>query len=340
MSKLNFSLIGILVIFATLITFSSCNKEAELETTNDEVLERILDFKEKVEKPNQQKSGEVVSVEDAVWLIEAALNYSYCIKTEEQANAGTNVIVKDSLFYEVNSNNNNVILADAINTYMLIETDMAEMLASYQSQVKFYDIVDIEYKDGSFVAYVAIRYKEGMAKSTTGGPTPIDTSIKGDWQWGWGLGTCDGNNIGRDLTDEIDRWFGFNKPVMGNVYYTDIIWHGRFGSYPDDGDPYKYYANIGDLGFPNIHMFYENVTDPVPHYFCVSQSDCNYYAIQTNQVIDAMETIIATNRDIVRYNVSSHAVSIFDSNGNYSHSEIGHKISLSSAIRHYSPPSE
>ncbi len=296
MSKLNFSFIGILVIFATLIIFSSCNKEAELATTsNDEVLERILDFKEKVESPNQQKSGEEISVEDAVWLVEAALNYSYCIKTEEQVNAGTNVIVVDSLFYEVNSSNNNVNFAEAINTYLTIETDMAEMLASHQSEVKFYDIVDVEYKDGNFVAYVAIRYKEVMEKSTNGPVSPF--TIRHDWYWGyslgfspWRAGKCDGTYQGRDAVTEINKWIAVRSSAYYNVYYTDIYFVGLFNTASSYNN-----GNGTNLSSFGVDMFSIDVdavfNDPwaIATYICLSASESTYYAQQCQSALSVIE---------------------------------------------------
>ncbi len=266
-------------------------------TSNDEVLERILDFKEKVESPNQQKSGEEISVEDAVWLVEAALNYSYCIKTEEKANAGTNVIVVDSLFYEVNSSNSNVNLADAINTYLTIETDMAEMLATYENEVKFYDIVDVEYKDGSFVAYVAIRYKEGIEKSTTG-LGKNEYNITEDWYWGRSAGKCDGTTSVGGAVVEISKWVNSRTYIPGirgnvysnTVYYTDVHFVGVFSTAYTDNPNGIDLRNYGVVMF----SYYEDnyiPEDEVPTYICLDYTQSTYYA---QECLEAL-TVIKNN---------------------------------------------
>ena len=99
------SLIAVFILLAG-IFFTACEKDQVAEDTQnqveDPVLERILDFKTDVENPNNLKSGgDNISAEDAVWIVEAALNCSYCIITEEQANAEANVQITDSLFFDI-----------------------------------------------------------------------------------------------------------------------------------------------------------------------------------------------------------------------------------------------
>ena len=101
-TKLTLVVIFGLLIIAGGIFGVGCEKDTEqLKTDDDAVLERILDFKEDAEKPNNLKSGgeDYISVEDAVWVVEAALNYTYCVVSEEQAEAGANEQIIDSLFF-------------------------------------------------------------------------------------------------------------------------------------------------------------------------------------------------------------------------------------------------
>ncbi len=342
-TKISLILLSAIFMFAGGMFLTSCDKEESIiDEGNDEVLERILDFKEKVESPNQQKSGEEISVEDAVWLVEAALNYSYCIKTEEQANAGTNVIVVDSLFYEVSSSNNNVNFADAINTYLTIETDMAEMLASYQSEVKFYDVVDVEYKDGSFVAYVAIRYKEGMEKSTNGLTYPF--TIRHDWYWGyslgfspWRAGKCDGTYQGRDAVTEIGKWITVRKGVYANVYYTDIYFVGLFNtasSYNENG------TNLSSFG---VDMFSVDVdavfNDPwaIATHVCLSASESTYYAQQCQSALNVIENNFINAGEDITYNLLN-GYTYNDVDGQPP-TNLYHMYVIQAGTRHYGGPS-
>jgi len=347
MKKLNFFLIGILAIFATIITFSSCNKaevtpSSSLEN-NDETLERIIDFKQKVENPNQQKSTEEVSVEEAVWLVEAALNYSYCIKTEEQANAGTNVIAVDSLFYQVNNNNDKVSLAQAISTYQTIETDMAEMLATYQSSVKFYDIVDVEYKDGNFAAYVSIRYKEVEEKSTTGFVSAY--TIRHDWYWGhslgeypWAAGQCDGTNQGRDATTEIKNWIAARQAVYANVYYTDIYYVGSFNTasdYNNSNNGINLSSYGVDMFSVDVDIVFSNAWD-VATYICLSASECTYYAQQCQSALSVIENNFIDQSEDITYTILTGQQ--YHDNPYVGPTNLFHMYAIQAGTRHQSIP--
>ncbi len=313
-----------------------------METTSDEVLERILDFQEKVENPNQQKSGEEISVEDAVWLVEAALNYSYCIKTEEKANAGTNVIVVDSLFYEVSNSNNKVNIADAINTYLTIEADMAEMLTSYQSEVKFYDIVDVEYKNGSFVAYLAIRYKEGIEKSTVGHGKD-EYTITEDWYWSRTGGKCDGTtNIG-GAAIEISKWVNSRTDIPGikddvyglGVYYTDVHYAGRFNT-AYEGNIYNG-INLRNYGIV-MFSYYEDIYIPdeeIRNYICLDYTQSTYYAQECLEALSIIKNnFIEPNKVITSAVLWGSYYQFRDDNYNVIATNLYHAYDIHSGVRH------
>jgi uncharacterized lipoprotein YehR (DUF1307 family) len=65
------------VMLVLSIIFTACNKDTSLTEQNqiDPTEQKILDFKEKMNSGD--KSGETMAVEEAVWNIEAALNYTY-----------------------------------------------------------------------------------------------------------------------------------------------------------------------------------------------------------------------------------------------------------------------
>ncbi len=235
MNLLNFSLIGILVIFVTLITFSSCNKEAELETTNDEVLERILDFKEKVENPNQQKSGEEISVEDAVWLVEAALNYSYCMT--ELSDSLLNQFVVDSLSLEINISNGEVFYSDVINSYIDISYEITDVLNSYNANLKKITLADVECDlDNSLIkVYFIIGTKEIEEKSTK---WFVGFGATDYWYWGWSLGKAppysgyEGYDAGLRIQQYANLSIG--RPAQ-YAYLTDIE-----TIYEEENSPYMW----------------------------------------------------------------------------------------------------
>ena len=264
------SLIAVIILLAGTL-FTACNKQEEIveEQNQDPVLERILDFKADVENPSNLKSGGgTIAVEDAVWVVEATLNYSYCIITEEQAEAGANAQIIDSLFFEINVTDGQVSYNDAITAYLDFEAEMQNMLNAVDYEVKFFHIVDVEFEEGSFKTMVQILYKEPEMKSTTGGLGFYE--ITHDWQWGHSLGTCEGTNIGRDATDEIDRWITWRtwrRGILANVYYTDY---------------YGTVKSAEDMQGHGIDMFlhYKDLPDgySYPIEYCIQANECNYYA--------------------------------------------------------------
>ena len=158
----------LIIFIIAAVAFTSCQKEEAVteSKTNDPVLERILDFKKDVENPNY-KSGEYIDVEDAVWLVEAALNYSYCVFTEEKIESNVNTFVTNELINEANLTNGQISFYDVINLYLSIEEDMQPMLDEIENDVKFFHIVDVEFEDNSFKTSITLSYFTQHEKSTT-----------------------------------------------------------------------------------------------------------------------------------------------------------------------------
>ena len=233
-------------------------------------------------------------------------------------------------FFEVNLTDGQINYQDAINAYLNIETQMQNMLDAYDYEVKFYTIANVEYEDGNFKTLVYIRYKNASNKSTK-----YFYSISGDWHWRNGLGRCDGTGTPRDLMSEIGKWIRYNRAVPANVFYTHIGggWDW-FGCYEDDND--GSYYNISSYG---VSMFWEqgeHVPIGQPLYYCIGQSDCNYYAQQTNIALNVLEEyFLSSNRDITSFTIDDHFTT-FGEEPNLI-GEIGHKICFYHGIRRTKP---
>ncbi len=314
MSKLNFSIIGILVIFVTLITFSSCNKEAELETTtNDDVLERILDFKEKVENPNQQKSGEEISVEDAVWLVEAALNYSYCMT--ELSDSLLNQFVVDSLSLEINISNGEIFYNDVINSYIEISYEITNVLNDYNANLKKITLADVECDlDNSLIkVYYILGTKEIEEKSTKGKFASFGETDY--WYWGWGLGKAPpySGYEGYDAGLRIQQYanFSIGRPAQ-YAYLTDIETIKEWA-----GSDYLW-SKTGSGGSPSVE----------PH---LTPTEMTFWLNKLKEVGQLKKPV---GKNIINYDVEYEMLLGWDTWGRF------HEAELKYGIWHISNPGE
>ena len=149
----------LIIFIIAAVAFTSCQKEEAIteSKTNDPVLERILDFKKDVENPNY-KSGEYIDVEDAVWLVEAALNYSYCVLEEETILENNQ---KDSISFDINLNNNKLLFNDVRNIYLQLNQYTEQLNVDNKTY-----LIDIFFKDNKIEARILFG-EENMQKSTT-----------------------------------------------------------------------------------------------------------------------------------------------------------------------------
>ena len=329
----------LIIFIIAAVAFTSCQKEEAVteSKTNDPVLERILDFKKDVENPNF-KSGTYIDVEDAVWLIEAALNYSYCIVTEEQANAGTNVIVRDSLLYEIDIEDGQISYANVINAYLALETEMLLLLDNYTSSVKFFNFANVEFKDGGFKTYVITRYKEDLTK--TGG---IGGFYNITYNWYWGLfvmnfpyraGQCDETFQGQDAITEIRKWIATRTPIYPNVYYTDIYYVGQFSSVIPAG---SYLTDLSSYGVDMFAYYTDDVlwdNYEAATLICLSASECTYYAQECQQALGVIENnFIEQDEDITTRILDGYKY-IYGSTGNWTGTELYHVYYIEAGTRH------
>jgi len=149
------------------------------------------------------------------------------------------------------------------------------------------------------------------------------------------LGRCDGSLVPKDLISEIAKWLSFNRGVYANVYYTNVNDEGFFGSYACIDQTVTNYRDLSPYG---VDMFVAVISgNPEILHYCINQSQCNYYAQQTNLALDVIEgQIISNNRNIISYSLYNH---IWIANYN-EFTEIGHRMNVYSGISHNIPPAQ
>ena len=325
------SFIAVFILLAGML-FTACEKDQVAEDTQnqveDPVLERILDFKADVENPLKSGGEDYISVEDAVWIVEAALNYSYCMITEEQAEAEANKQITDSLFFDINVESGQVLYQDAISAYLNFETKMQNIINALDYEVKFFTIANVEFENGNLKTTVLIRYKEPETKFIN------YCDITDDWYWGlFGTreGKCDGTCEGRDARSEISKWIGCRTAIIAGVYYTDIHFVNTFSSCN---------TTAVDLSSYGVDMFVYYENSPVPDelkstWICLEQSECIHYAQECQQAFSVIENnFINSDEDITRSILAGDAFDVY-SGINIVGCHFSHHYYIEAGTRHY-----
>lgn len=229
-----------------------------------------------------------MSVDSAVWYIEALLNYQYGIITDSSEIYYETKT--DSAFFNTNTTKGKIEIMDVVSAFFEIENVVVDGLKDIKHPNKRIDIIDVEFKNGQFVAYFQYNYGEQVF----GGKYLYN--ITDNWQWGLLLGNCSGQYIGeRDLTTEIKKWIKYNRAVLYNVTWSNV-------SHNSNGQGFYYDPHLPDYPFPeqiglDVYDYggklftmvgWFNTPNPDLHY-CVSQNMCNYWANETNKTITIIE---------------------------------------------------
>lgn len=275
------------------VTITSCRKEESQSLGNNEqetlesmtqediqVRDKILSFRDNVGK--HLKSTEVTNVEDAIWNIESAINYTY-----QWNNFQYKTLPNDTLVYELPlTTDGNILQTDVDNIYQQIIADLTVIYNNIDADTKHMIFTNIEQNEVN---------RDGLTSSITVvtgfGFSPLfvyGSFDEGeDWMWGLDYGMCDDNTIESDAAEEIE--FLLNNPenppsVSGRVYFTLPInkdlsaenWPNPDDDIPDD--------NIYDY-----LLFYNYGPDAPNYHECLTHEDMNFYLSGTANVINTYE---------------------------------------------------
>lgn len=306
----------IVIIFITGLFFNACQKEQVNNTTDNQVVDlteqKILDFKNKVE--NGIKSDEELTTQDAVWYIEALANYDYCKFTEEKLKVDLNAIYIDSLFIEQEISNNQLPCSEAINIYQTIEEKIVSTFNKFESEIKFYDLVDVEYIENGFKVYYTFTYNVVCEKGDC-------YSVSQDWYWGFDLGKLDGTCVGKDARDVLYAQINATVGYPANTYFTDVdyFWE-RADYFPTQNNPYGNYLMYQEL-IPDIQT-----NSWLPSY------EMSYYFTGTKQALNIMRNTIPANHIFKSW-------LLYDFRGQIGYAlYTGHSIRIWYGIGHNIPP--
>ncbi len=194
------------------IVFSACKKDdAITEKEIDPTEQKILNFKAKMESGS--KSGETMSIDSAVWYIEAALNYTYCYVPEEIPEVDMFKI--DTFDVNTEAVNEQISFNDIVDAYSQIEEFALLTFEEFNGMNKFLSAVDVEFENNIFTSIIMIEYKFQQNKGLVTG-----------WIWGLKYGSCDGQYLWeKDASTEIYRYTRNTYAQLERMpgYWTDII---------------------------------------------------------------------------------------------------------------------
>ncbi len=209
------------------ISFTSCKKEKSLDVNNQEledsysqqIINKIIIFNEKMN--SGLKTGEITTLDSAIWNTEASLNYNFAYPDSLAKNNYT----KKSLFTITVNENNRVLMADVFTTYYSMEDSLIYEYDQIPNSSKHVIIADV--KTDSIIAgtaYISVTTIYGIGITIMYDPFDEDD----DWIWGSLFeepeGKCDGTMVGvSDGSDELQH--RLNHPKMETAYrygFTDI----------------------------------------------------------------------------------------------------------------------
>ncbi len=229
MKKITLIITAFTILFITLV---SCNKDQELVQTEPQIDQtelKILAFKSKVESPVNPKSEETISVDSAIWYIEALLNYSYC-----EVNSAE-VVKIDSVFVTIpTSSNGDFNINNVVEAYYQFNTDLNEMIDHNKMR-----ITDISYVENDSKANTTTLK---LTTVITGSVVPTISFTFGDtdyWRPVYGDGKCDiysgqfiGYDAGTKLQSRTNYRIAYYLPY-GYSTSVEVISTGAYWGYQE-----------------------------------------------------------------------------------------------------------
>lgn len=232
----------LLLFVLSIVVFNSCKKDensnSNAQTFNvsqEKVLKLIEDFKTKMKNP--LKTGEEVSLDSAVWLMEATVNETYA-----RADNFRDIVYIDSTYISIPiSASNTVSMIDMTAAY----SRMVDSISQHYYEVtgeKGLIFVDLE--------VISIQNSQITIKVTdvVTSPNVSPTYQFGStdyWFWGWAQGKCDGSgqSVGIDAADKLAQYANWSIPVLAQSFFTDVTETGWI--YPSsiiatNGNPFGY----------------------------------------------------------------------------------------------------
>jgi hypothetical protein len=175
---------------------------------NDPTEQKILAFKAKLDNP--EKTGETMSIDSAVWYIEAALNYTHCHISASE------IIDKDTIIAVIPATEDGTINFSDISSSF---SSFSSIIENEQNDVLFADIFISDTNKSEGLEIVMVYAEKGEV------PNLADFGQTDYWYAGWEEGKCgayEGQMVGKDATTQLAYKANLTREYPSNGYITDI----------------------------------------------------------------------------------------------------------------------
>ena len=272
MKKIIISIIGL----ALILSIYSCKKdkdtpdglimqESEMIKRSRKVISLIENFKDKMEY--DLKSGESISLDSAVWNMEATLNYDYA----DPDSASALFVTRKSVYTLDIDANEFATLSDVQTVYDLMEDTLEMQFLDLINTVKIIVMCDVSIDStDANNAYLTLTNGFGLDLATQYDPFDEDD----DWIWGTIsgplVGKCDGSDSTSDGSNELQK--RLNNPLLvpgEQIFYTDII------ALEATGEDF-----LDENGAPRLYMGWN-----YPQHNCLNNDTLTYYLWQSDEII-------------------------------------------------------
>lgn len=289
MKNFKLTMLSLALFVVAAITYSCAKQDqtepvssaTEISQSDADILieNKIRAFKSKMELLRENpsyKSVETMSVDSAVWYMEAASNYSY-----GNANTPWDKLVVDSFNIDLATTNGEVDLNDLISAYDEMINGIADSFDAIDYEEKHLVVNDISLM-GSESGTATFMIIAGFGVEESAGTSGYFNHA---WYYGMLKGDCDFNYLGTDAAEIIeDKILLLKGTPAPNVKYTDV-------------ESFEIHAisfvNTEDLE-PNNNMYdylmfycFDDYAGIMPNvHTCVSVDEMNFYYLGTQYVLN------------------------------------------------------
>jgi hypothetical protein len=226
------------------LIFVQCKKEEPANQTKPEVLTdamvtaKIKAFNERLK--NVTKTDAPMAIDDAVWNIEAALNYNFC-----RADLPQNNDYRDSLFIEIPVVNGMLAFSDIANAYQQAAEKLQSMLKSTTTHAVVVDVMALKQENNALktkITFIISDEKESNSAKDVEYHTAA-TQIK--------------NYINSNMVPLPQGWYYTNIETAYDCGPTGIYsqgclnpnWDGQYENY------YRYLMFFNEDNYPSYHTY-------------------------------------------------------------------------------------
>ena len=275
---------SIILAGAFIIAFS-CTKENEISKTSKEnnitgqeisaadkqTQQKILDFKERV-KSNEKDGGEI-SAGEALWCIEAALNYTFCMDAGPAVDPETDT---NTIQFTLNDNGQ-IEFTDVAIAYITVAGNMANRQAQLEDEEREFKIVDVEdittsaqLNAGTIV--MKISAVTGVMSGDGNGSARGQLYTFGpddNWYYGGGMGMYPSGYEGWDAARLFSNVMNYGEPM------PDPLSLPAYPGYFTDVEIYEinHYKILSEYRNPGSHgELLDNILDYLIFYRCAAHN--------------------------------------------------------------------